>query len=81
MVIQWLRLYAPKAWGLGSIPGQGSRSSILHLEIWSATSKTHQSQINKYSLKLKKKREREIEKRQERACFSLCCLGYVRTHL
>ena len=46
--VQWLRLYAPKAGALGSIPGQGSRSYILHLEIPTATSKTQQTQINKY---------------------------------
>ena len=46
--VQWLRLYAPKAGALGSIPGQGSRSYILHLEIPTATSNTQQTQINKY---------------------------------
>ena len=28
---QWLRLHAPYAGGLGSIPGQGTRSHMLHV--------------------------------------------------
>ena len=29
LVVQWLRLHAPSAGGLGSIPGQGTRSHML----------------------------------------------------
>ena len=39
LVIQWLRLHAPSAEGLGSIPGQGTRSSMLQLKIQHATAK------------------------------------------
>ncbi|TEA28249.1 hypothetical protein DBR06_SOUSAS3310030 [Sousa chinensis] len=28
LVVQWLRLHAPNAGGLGSIPGQGTRSHM-----------------------------------------------------
>ena len=33
LVVQWLRLHAPNAGGLGSIPGQGTRSCMLHLRV------------------------------------------------
>ena len=32
LVAQWLRLCAPNAGGLGSIPGQGTRSHMLQLK-------------------------------------------------
>ena len=32
LVVQWLRLCTPKAEGLGSIPGQGTRSHIPQLK-------------------------------------------------
>ena len=38
-MVQGLRLQAPKAGGLGSIPGQGTRSHVLHLKILHATMK------------------------------------------
>ena len=31
LVVQWLRLHAPSAGGLGSIPGQGTRSHVLQV--------------------------------------------------
>ena len=31
LVVQWLRLHAPNAGGLGSIPGQGTKSHMLQL--------------------------------------------------
>ena len=34
LVVQWLRLHAPNAGDLGSIPGQGTRSHILQLRCW-----------------------------------------------
>ena len=33
MVVQWLELSAPDAEGLGSIPGQGTRSHMLQLRV------------------------------------------------
>ena len=33
LVAQWLRLQAPKKWGLGSIPSQGTRSHMLQLRV------------------------------------------------
>ena len=32
LVAQWPRLCAPKAGGLGSVPGQGTRSHMLQLK-------------------------------------------------
>ena len=53
--VQWLRLHVSNAGGLGSIPGQGTRSHMLQLrvhmpkgKILHAASKTKCSQINKY---------------------------------
>ena len=39
LVVQWLRLCAPKVGNLGSVPGQGTRSHMLQLRPW-------RSQIN-----------------------------------
>ena len=36
LVVQWLRPFAPKAGGLGSISGQGTRSHMLQLRPRSA---------------------------------------------
>ena len=33
LVVQWLRLHAPNAGGLGSIPGQGTRSCMPQLRV------------------------------------------------
>ena len=33
LVVQWLRLHTPNAGGLGSIPGQGTRSHMLQLSV------------------------------------------------
>ena len=30
----WLRLRTPSAGGLGSVPGQGTRSPMLQLRVW-----------------------------------------------
>ena len=43
LVAQWLRLCTPKAGSLGSVPGQGTRSPMLHLKIPRATTKTQYS--------------------------------------
>ena len=62
LVVQWLSLHAANAGGLGSIPGQGTRSRMLQLrahmlqlrahmpqlKIRHAATKTLHSQINKY---------------------------------
>ena len=60
LVVQWLRLCAPNAGGLGSIPGQGTRSHMPQLRARMpqlktphAATKTRRSQINKYLKKLK----------------------------
>ena len=47
LVVQWLRLCALNAGGLGLIPGQGTRSHMLQLKILHAATKTQHSQINK----------------------------------
>ena len=47
LVAQWLRLRALNAGGLGSIPGQGTRSHMLQLKILHAATKTQHSQMNK----------------------------------
>ena len=39
LVVQWLRLSTPNARGLGSIPGQGTRSRVLQLKNPHATAK------------------------------------------
>ena len=31
LVVPWLRLYAPNAGGMGSVPGQRTRAHILQL--------------------------------------------------
>ena len=55
LVAQWLRLHAPNAGGLGSIPGQGTRSHMhdatkepgeLQLRSPQAATKTRRNQIN-----------------------------------
>ena len=33
LVVLWLRLHTPSAGGLGSIPGQGTRSPMLQLRV------------------------------------------------
>ena len=60
-MVHRLRLHALNAGGLGSIPGQGTRSHMLQLKIpcdimkikdpVCAATKTWRSQINKYILK------------------------------
>ena len=53
LVVQRIRLCTPSAGGLGSIPGQETRSHMSQLKIPRTASKTWHSHINKY---LKKKR-------------------------
>ena len=33
LMVQWLRLHVPNAWGLGSIPGQGIKSHMQQLRL------------------------------------------------
>ena len=54
LLVQWLRLHTPNAGGPGSIPGQGTRSHMLQLnipytemKIPLAATKTQHSQIIK----------------------------------
>ena len=48
LVVEWLRLWAPKAGGPGSIPGNGTRPHMPQLEkILSVASKIQRSQIKK----------------------------------
>ena len=56
-MVQWLKLYAPNARGLGLTPGQGTKSHVAQLniphaamkiKILSAATKTWCSQINIY---------------------------------
>ena len=47
LMVQWLRLSAPNAEGLGSIPGWGTRSHVRLLKTPRATSKTQHGQTNK----------------------------------
>ena len=63
-MVQWLRLCTLNAGGLGSIPGQGTRSHMPQLKmpqtatkILHAATKTRHSQINKKILKKKKKED------------------------
>ena len=39
LVVQWLRVHAPKAGGLALIPGQGTRSHLPQLRILHAAMK------------------------------------------
>ena len=56
-MVQWLRLHAPIAGGLSSIPGLGTGSHMLPLKILCASAKTRCSQINI----LKRVGQRELE--------------------
>ena len=50
-VVQWLRLQAPIAWGLGSIPDGGTRAHMLQLKKnLHAATKTQCSQKKKKKL-------------------------------
>ena len=51
-MVQWLRLQPPNEGGLGSIPGQRTRSSMLQMKIPHVAGKIWYSQINKILLKI-----------------------------
>ena len=59
-LVQWLRLQAPYAGGLGSIPGQGTRSHMPQLKILCPTTKIRCRQIKNV------KKKSIIIKQQER---------------
>ena len=42
-VVRWIRLCAPNAGGLSSVPGQGTRSQMLQLKVPCAETKTWQN--------------------------------------
>ena len=74
LVVQWLKLQAPHAGGLGSVTCQGTVSLMPQLrvpvrktedKIPSATAKTWHSQINKYKYKLKDTKYRRTLKTQQ----------------
>ena len=46
LVVQWLRFHTPSAGGLGSIPGQGTRSHMATKDPTCAATKTLSSQMN-----------------------------------
>ena len=45
LMVEWVRLWAPNAGDLGSIPGQGTRFRMQQLKIPNATTKTQHCQI------------------------------------
>ena len=47
VVVQWLRLHAPKAGYPSSNPGQGTRSHMPQLKIPYSATDTRHSQLNK----------------------------------
>ena len=78
-MVQWLRLGTPNAGGLGSIPGQGTRSHMPQLRVHKpqpkvlhATTKTWHSQINEYFLKkriIPLKKKKQIKSDSEDVCI------------
>ena len=72
LVVQWLRLHAAHAGGLGPIPGQGTRRHVLQLragrpqlKISPEATKTRHRQVNE---------KRNIKKRETvDLCVSVLC--------
>ena len=52
LLVQWLRLPVPHPGGLGSIPGQGTRSLMLQLRVCMLQLKSHMPQLKKRSCML-----------------------------
>ena len=68
LMVQWLRLQAPNAGGLGSIPGQGTRSHMLQRKI----PRVQQRQLEistKISTATKTRCNLSKEKRKERTAL------------
>ena len=59
LVVQWLKLCAPKTGGWSLIPGQGTRSHMSQLRV-QVPQPRQSSQIIKYFLKRKKERKQQI---------------------
>ena len=64
-MVQWLRVQAPNAGGLGLIPDQGTRSHMPKLKIEDPV--CHYSQINKLNFKSVKQPRPPPETAEERA--------------
>ena len=47
-MVHWLRLYAPNAGGLGSIPGKGTRSHMSQLRVCMMQLRPGGAKLNKY---------------------------------
>ena len=54
-MVQWLRLHGPNAGGLGSIPGQGTRSHMLQRRVHRPQLKILDAVSRPGTVKLKKK--------------------------
>ena len=66
-MVQWLRLWAPKAGGPSSIPGQETRSHMLQLRVHMpylrpSTAKEINKYLNKRAVLLKKKKKNSLHK-------------------
>ena len=56
LAVQWLRLYAPNAWGMGSVPGWGTK--IPHATSPSQNKRTSNNNKNKQNKKTEEGKER-----------------------
>ena len=67
LVAHWLRLHIPNAGGLGSIPGQGTRSHMPQgrEKILRSATKTQCSQINEYFSKITRRPGRWEKKKKK----------------
>ena len=63
LAIQWLRLYLPTQWGVGSIPGQGAK--ILY-----ASAKKNKNRGNIVANSIKTLKMAHIKKKKEKASQS-----------
>ena len=60
-MVQWLRLHAPNAGGLGLIPGQGTRAHILQLRVHMLQLKSCKPHLRPSTVKYRNiKRKKEI---------------------
>ena len=57
LIVQWLRLHAPNAGGLDSIPGQGTRFHMQQLKIPYATTKIKDPMLQLRPAQTKKKKK------------------------
>ena len=54
LVVQQLRLHAPNAGGLGSVPSQGTRSHMLQLRVHVPQLRVHMPQLRVHIRQLKR---------------------------